>query len=169
MKDEDIKEQFIDMLEKHIGIIIKISGAYANAHEARKDLIQDIIFELWKSHKRFDGSCKISTWIYRITLNVSMNYKRKQSRELSYSSLSGFHESGIGSFIDDQSNTEELEMLYNCIEELDEINKAIILLYLDGNSHTEIAEITGISKTNVGTRISRIKLELNKIAISKIS
>lgn len=167
MTDEDIREEFIDILEQHIGIIIKISRAYIPDHEERKDLIQDIILELWKSHKRFNGSCKISTWIYRITLNISMNYKRKRIKEIPSTPLSSVQEKDIGLWIDEQNNTAELDVLYSCIDELNEINKAIILLYLDGNSHTEIAEITGISKTNVGTRISRIKLEINKISISK--
>jgi len=165
--NKDIKEQFLDMLEQHIGIIIKISGAYAFVREDRKDLMQDIILELWKSFKRFDGNCKQSTWIYRISLNISMNYKRKQSNIFVLTSLNDFKENGIFSWLEGQDNMSELEILYESIGELNEINKAIILLYLDGNSHEEISEITGISKTNIGTRISRIKNELKKIANSK--
>lgn len=164
---KDIKEQFLDVLEKHIGIIIKISGAYAYQHEDRKDLMQDIILELWKSFKRFDGSCKISTWIYRISLNISMNYKRKRSNAFMFTSLGDFREHELASWIADAEDFSQLDILYNSIKQLGEINKAIVLLYLDGNSHEEIAEITGISKTNVGTRMSRIKEELKKIALSK--
>lgn len=164
MENNDIKEQFLDMLEQHIGIIIKISGAYAYAQEERKDLIQDIILELWNSFKRFNGSCKISTWIYKVSLNISLNYKRKQSRSFVLASVGDFKEREISTWIDEQNNTPELEILYSCIDELNELNKAIILLYLDGNSHDEISEITGISKTNVGTRISRIKNELKRTA-----
>lgn len=165
---KDIKEQFLDMLEKHIGIIIKISRAYAYDNEERKDLMQDVILELWKSFKRFDGSCKISTWVYRISLNISMNYKRKRSRTFMFTSLGDFKEYEIASWIADSDEYSQLDILYSSIGQLNEINKAIVLLYLDGNSHEEISEITGISKTNVGTRISRIKEELKRISLSKI-
>lgn len=157
---KDIKEEFLNVLEKHIGIIIKISGVYAYNQEDRKDLTQDIILELWKSFKRFDGSCKISTWIYRVSLNISMNYKRKRSNVSMFTSLEDFKEYEIDSWITDYDTLSQLDVLYNSIERLSEINKAIVLLYLDGNSHEEISEITGISKTNVGTKISRIKEEL---------
>ncbi|MFV0589161.1 RNA polymerase sigma factor [Bacteroides reticulotermitis] len=167
MIHKDIKEQFMDMLEQHIGIILKISGAYAYTQEDRKDLMQDIILELWKSLKRYNGSCKMSTWIYRISLNISMNYKRKQNNTFVIASLNDFKEKEIASWIDKQNDLSELEILYSCINELSEINKAIILLYLDGNSHEEISDITGITKTNVGTRISRIKSELRKMAHAK--
>lgn len=167
MIHKDIKEQFMDMLEQHIGIILKISGAYAYTQEDRKDLMQDIILELWKSLKRYNGSCKMSTWIYRISLNISMNYKRKQNNTFVIASLSDFKEKEIASWIDKQNDLSELEILYSCINELSEINKAIILLYLDGNSHEEISDITGITKTNVETRISRIKSELRKMAHAK--
>lgn len=167
MTNKDIKEQFLDMLEQHIGIIIKISGAYSHTQEERKDLIQDVILELWKSFQRFDGSCKISTWIYRVALNISMNYKRKRHHTLAFISLNEFKEKEIASWIEEQDDMSELKILYSSIDELNEMNKAIVLLYLDGNSHEEISEITGISKTNVGTRMNRIKSELKKIAHSK--
>ena len=129
--------------------------------------MQDIILELWKSFKRFDGSCKILTWVYRVALNISMNYKRKQNNSLALVSLSDFKDKEITMWIEGQEDTAEIEILHDSISELNEINKAIILLYLDGNSHAEISEITGISKTNVGTRISRIKSELKRIVNTK--
>ena len=121
--------------------------------EEKKDLMQDIIFELWKSYKRFNGSCKVSSWIYRVSLNISMNYKRKKSSTFMFTSLGDFKGDEIPSWIEDSEDYSQLDVLYNSIGELDEINKAIVLLYLEGNSHEEIADITGISKTNVGTSI----------------
>lgn len=168
MTDHEKREQFLDVLEKYIGIIIKISGAYAYVRQDREDLIHDIVLELWKSFQRFDGSCKISTWIYRVALNISMNYKRKKKNAILFFSLNDFKEQDISLWLEEQEYSPHLETLYNCIDELNEINKAIILLYLDGNSHDEISEITGISKTNVGTRISRIKEQLKKSVILKV-
>jgi RNA polymerase sigma factor (sigma-70 family) len=167
MTENELKDQFIDVLEKHIGIILKISGAYAYVKQDREDLIHDIIFELWKSFKRFDGSCKISTWIYRVALNISMNYKRRMADAIKFSSLNDFNEEDIALWFEEEDNSTKMETLYHCIDKLNEINKVIILLYLDGNSHDEISEITGISRTNVGTRISRIKEQLKYLVISK--
>jgi RNA polymerase sigma-70 factor, ECF subfamily len=130
-------------------------------------LVNDITLELWKSFGRFKGDSKISTWIYRIALNTSMNYKRKKEKDKLFfpDDLKQFENQG---WIIDQPDSSISEILYQCINELNQLNKAIILLYLDGNSHDEISEITGISKTNVGTRISRIKEQLKVLAFTKI-
>lgn len=165
MTDDEIKEQFVSILEKHMDILFKISGAYAYVKQDREDLIHDIIYELWKSYKRFDGSCKISTWIYRIALNISMNYIRGRRNTVLFSPLDDFREKDITMWVEEQSSLPKLEMLYRCIDKLGEIDKAIILLYLDGNSHDEISEIIGLSRTNVGTRIGRIKEQLKKLMI----
>ena len=166
---EDLSDdQFLDVFEKNIGLILKISRAYAKTFQDREDLINDIAFELWKSFKTFKGNSKISTWIYRIALNTSMNYKRKKKHDSLFSLLDDSKKVDNIPWLADEENSTESEILYQCINELNEINKAIILLYLDGNSHDEIAEITGISKTNVGTRIGRIKEQIKNLAISKI-
>lgn len=167
MTDNRQKDQFLDILEKNIGIIIKIARAYSKTVSDKEDLINDITLELWKSFERFKGDSKISTWIYRIALNTSMNYKRNREKNRMF-------------FMDDLKQFENLswlieqpgsllsEILYQCIDELNQLNKAIILLYLDGNSHEEISVITGVSKTNVGTRISRIKEQIKNLATTKI-
>ena len=160
MTDKLSKENFVEIFEANIGIIYKISKAYTKTTADRDDLINDIALELWKAFPKFKGHSKISTWIYRIALNTSMNYKRKQKNDLTlFSDLKQID--NVSSWIDNEDNS-KIDLLYSCIEDLDEINKAIIILYLDNNSHDEISEITGISKTNVGTRISRIKEQLIK-------
>ena len=163
----DIKEQFLDILEKNIGIIIKISRVYTKVNQDREDLINDITLELWKSFKNFNGDSKISTWIYRVALNISMNYKRKKKNDSLFHSINDFKKEDTHNWLVEQDNSSNLEALYDCIDELNEINKAIILLYLDGNSHDEISEIIGISKTNVSTRISRIKEQIRDLINSK--
>jgi len=168
MPNEISNEEFLDVFEKNIGLILKISRAYTKTIQDREDLLNDIAFELWKSFKTFKGNSKISTWIYRIALNTSMNYKRKKKNDSLFSLLDDSKKVDNIPWLADEENSAESEILYQCINELNEINKAIILLYLDGNSHDEIAEITGISKTNVGTRIGRIKEQIKNLAISKI-
>ncbi len=168
MNENNLKEQFLDIFEKNIGLIINISRIYTKVAQDREDLINDIALELWKSFKSFNGNSKISTWIYRVALNTSMNYKRKKKNNSLFFPLNDFRKEDSFPWLSEQDNSTESEILYQCIEELSEINKAIILLYLDGNSHDEISEITGISKTNVGTRIGRIKEQIKNLAIKKI-
>jgi RNA polymerase sigma-70 factor (ECF subfamily) len=167
MTDNRQKDQFLDILEKNIGIIIKIARAYSKTLPDKEDLINDITLELWKSYGRFKGDSKISTWIYRIALNTSMNYKRKREKDRLFF-LDDLKQIENLSWLIEQPDSSNSEILYQCIDELNQLNKAIILLYLDGNSHDEISEITGISKTNVGTRISRIKEQIKDLATSKI-
>ena len=97
-----------------------------------------------------------------------MNYKRKKKKDSFFSFLDDFKKVDSLPWLIEQDYSSESEILYSCIDELNEINKAIILLYLDGNSHDEISEIMGISKTNVGTRIGRIKEQIRNLAITKI-
>ena len=168
MTENELKEKFISVFEKNIGIILKISRAYTKTTHDREDLINDIALELWKAYPNFKGASKISTWIYRISLNISMNYiRRKKSNLLLLSKINQFDTSTWLQDNEDKENDEQTDLLYECIDELTEFNKAIIILYLDGNSHDEISTITGISKTNVGTRISRIKEQIKKIANTK--
>lgn len=162
----DAKEQFLDILEKNIGIIMKIARAYTSIKQDREDLINDITLELWKSFKNFKGKSKVSTWIYRVALNTSMNYQRKKKNDSLFSATNDF-KTETSEWLYKQNKSEQSEILYQCIDELNELNKAIILLYLDSNSHDDISEITGISKTNVGTRISRIKEQIKNLAIKK--
>ncbi len=161
MTNKKIKEQFETIFEENIGIILKISRAFARTTYDRDDLINDIALELWKSFPRFKGNSKLSTWIYRVALNTSMNYKRKKKKNLVFFSEIKQSES-IARMVEEEEDL-NTDILYKCIDELNELNKAIIILYLDGNSHDEIAEITGISKSNVGTRIGRIKEQIKKI------
>lgn len=166
MTSNKIEQQFLKIFEKNKGIIIRISGAYAKTTHDREDLINDIALELFRSFKRFQGNSKVSTWIYRVALNTSMNYKRKRKNETLFSTQDFRNSTNEVKWIelDDSPN---LDILYQCIDDLNEINKAIILLYLDNNSHDEISEIMGMSKTNIGTRVGRIKGELKKLANKK--
>jgi RNA polymerase sigma-70 factor (ECF subfamily) len=165
MVDLQIHEHFISLLEKNLGIILKISKAYSNTVQDREDLINDIAYEMWKSFPKFKGKSKLSTWVYRIALNTAMNYRRntRKNRDFIKSAIEIYTNEPLN----EADSNPQLELLYDCIAELDEYSKAIILLYLDGYKHDEIAEVTGISKTNVGTRISRIKEQLKTKANAK--
>lgn len=120
------------MFEENIGIIIKISRAYTNTDQDREDLINDIAIELWKSFGRFNGDSKISTWIYRVVLNTSMNFRRKILNE-KLIFINDFKQINCQACLIDKTDSSNSDILYECINELGALNKAIILLYLDGN------------------------------------
>jgi RNA polymerase sigma-70 factor (ECF subfamily) len=160
-----IKEElFTNLLEKHKRIIYKIVNSYCNENEDRKDLEQEITIQLWYSFDKYDSNYKYSTWVYRIALNVAISFYRKQkSKQSKFTSLSEdllFYNSN-----DEEYNPEidnKLRLLQDFINQLDELNKALMLLYLDEKKHAEIAEILGLSKTNVATKINRLKIKLSE-------
>ena len=153
------KETFLRLLEDHKGIIIKICNAYCQAKDDKEDLSQEIVYNLWKAFEKYTPDHKFSTWLYRVALNVAISYYRKEKRSLQYTA---YDESLI--IFSEESDSKELEgnlaMLQQFIFELKELDKSIMLLYLDDRSYQEIAAITGISTTNVATKINRIKTNL---------
>jgi RNA polymerase sigma factor (sigma-70 family) len=151
------KDKFISVIKDNQNLIYKICYSYCSDAENRKDLQQEILLQLWNSFSKFDGRAKLSTWIYRIALNTAITFYRNDSKhsdkkvsiDASIISLSDFE------YVPEQD--ENITMLYQFIEKLNEMDKALILLYLDDNKQKDIAEILGISETNVATKISRIK------------
>ena len=157
------EEEFLKVLEINKGIVVKIAKAYANTTHDKEDLMNDIVVELWRSFDTFKGQSGISTWMYHVALNTAMNYQRKKKRDSIFTFWSDPKQFEGLHWLTEQDDTPETELLYQCIDQLDAFNKAIIMLYLDEKSHEEIALITGISKTNVGTRIGRIKKQIKEI------
>jgi RNA polymerase sigma-70 factor (ECF subfamily) len=155
------KAAFIEMLEVNKGIVFKVCNTYCRDKEDQKDLAQDIIVQLWRSFPKYAATRKISTWMYSIALNVAISYVRKTTTRRKHTPVIDTV------FVDiahdyQETNSEDLQLLKQFINELDELNKALIILYLDGNSHEEIAAILNISRSNVGTKINRIKKTLKK-------
>lgn len=152
------KSKFIQIIKENEGIIYKVTKVYANDPEEQKDLYQDIVYQLWKSFDSFQGDSKISTWIYRVALNTSITYSKKKKKmgrkvDLDFSLYEMSDEP-------DPVMEERLEMLYAHIKALNMVEKGIILLYLEGKNYEEIAQITGFTKTNVATKLGRIKQKL---------
>ncbi len=157
------KEQFVDTIQKNIGIIHKASSLYTSNPQDKEDLIQEIIYQLWKSYDSFKSNSSISTWIYRVAMNVAIYYL-KQSKKRPRTVPLNIEVFKIKSSTDDQ-NQDKWRKIHQQIDNLNLLEKGIIMLYLEGKSYTEIAEIIGISESNVGTRLMRIKLKLkNKIS-----
>ncbi|MBD0401829.1 RNA polymerase sigma factor [Flammeovirga sp. EKP202] len=158
------KNKFISTINSHKKIIYKIVNSYCKDVEDRKDLEQEIIIQLWNAFDKYNPEYKYSTWIYRIALNVAISFYRKEKKWFTNNDFSSVE--SIYSVVDDKEDETELDhnikLLQKFINDLDELNKALMLLYLEEKSYEEIAEILGISKTNVSTKISRLKLKLKK-------
>ena len=155
------KETFLSVLEGHKLIIFKVCHSYCHDAEDQKDLVQEVILQLWNSFDAYDEQYKLSTWIYRIALNTAISFHRKTStrqKNLSAVDLSFVQIAQE----DDRETLEEVKLLRHFINQLDELNRALMILYLDGYSHDEIAGILNITKSNVGTKINRIKNQLKK-------
>lgn len=155
MTTPELQQRFQALIEEHKKILYKVCNLYCRSREDRDDLGQEIIIQLWRSFGAFDGRCQFSTWMYRIALNVAISFYRRESRRARHVISD---EERLLTVIDEPANqTDEIRLLYEFIAELGPLNRALILLYLDGNSYQEIGEVLGISETNVATKISRLK------------
>lgn len=159
------KQQFINTIDEHKKIIYKIVNAYCPNKHDRKDLEQEIIIQLWKAFDKYNSDYKFSTWMYRIALNVAISFYRKEKSRILKSD--SYNEESIFNIEENSENGQteldhHLKLLQEFIHNLNELNKALMLLYLEEKSYSEIADILGITKTNVATKISRIKLKLKK-------
>lgn len=154
----DLEDKFVHVIKEHEGIIYKVARIYTDVREDQNDLYQEIILQLWKAWKNFREDSKVSTWMYRIAMNTAITYMRKGKRVLSKVSIDTVKVNFVES--SNPALEERLSILYRHIESLSTLDKGIILLYLEDRSYEEIAEITGLSSTNIGTRLSRIKQKL---------
>jgi RNA polymerase sigma-70 factor (ECF subfamily) len=155
-------DEFSARLDEHKGIVYKIAHAYAGNAEDWKDLTQEIILQLWKSYDRYDPRFKFSTWMYRVALNVAISAYRREKRRTN--ALVAMEEIVIEPATQPEQTDLDLHVaeLYRIIGQLDELNRALMLLYLDDMSYRDIAATLGISETNVATKISRLKLKIKE-------
>lgn len=154
------QEAFIAVIKENQRLIYKVCYSYCSEAESRKDLQQEILIQLWKSFSRFDGRVKISTWIYRIALNTAISFYRSASKHHHHEvSLDDMVISLPDAATDDEQD-ENLALLHNFIAQLSDVDKALMLLYLDDASYKDIGDVLGISESNVATKISRVKRKL---------
>ncbi len=161
MSNIDLKEEFITQIETHQGIIYKVSRMYCDKEQCQQDLFQDILVQLWQSYSSFNKKSKFSTWMYRVALNTAIAQFRKDKRN---------NEDPVPEFpinIPEEDSYKEKEskkeIVHWAISKLNKAEKAIIILYMDDYSYEEISEIAGLSISNVGVKINRIKSKLQKI------
>lgn len=156
-------DRFLALLDEHRKILFKVANSYCRNPQDRADLIQEMVAQLWSSFGRFDQRSRFSTWMYRVVMNVAISFYRGENRR--QRRIVPLEEPMLelaAAAPAPEEASEDIRLLHRFIGQLDELNRALIILYLDGNSHETIAEILGISTTNVGTRIGRIKQQLRR-------
>lgn len=158
---QQIQKDFLEIIDANKRIIFKICNSYCKNAVDREDLAQEIIFQLWKSWDKYDSNFKLSTWMYRIALNVAISFYRKE-RKSTETILMGDQLIEIADEKLEEGLERNLSALQQFINELKPLDKALMILYLEEKSHKEIAEIMGITTTNVATKVGRIKDQLKQ-------
>lgn len=145
-----------DLIQRHARLIHKIAHAYCRDAADREEVVQEVLVQLWRSSRRYDGRCKESTWVYRIALNVAISFHRRERRHKERRAPADIHAITIAAASEVEPG-EDVQLLLRCIDDLKPLDRALVLLYLDDNDHSSIADVLGISVSNVGTRLGRIK------------
>ncbi|WP_201787344.1 RNA polymerase sigma factor [Paludibacter jiangxiensis] len=160
------KREFLALIQENKRLIFKICNTYCSNREDREDLAQEIVYQLWRSEHTYDAGYKFSTWMYRVALNVAISFYRSHANTGSMVSFDDCANDVENAIAEDTEYENEIEknrqLLYRLIGELKELDRMLILLFLEAKSYKEIAEIAGITETNVATRINRIKEKLKQ-------
>ena len=164
MAQGSLEERFVALLDGHRKILYKVVNAFSRDEDSRRDLRQEILSQLWRSFPRFDGRVRFSTWMYRVAMNVAISTSRSERRRASRTAPLDESALEIAAPPEDwKEPAPGAGRLHDLIrDELDELNRAVVILYLDGNGHETIGQILGISTSNVGTRMGRIKQQLRE-------
>lgn len=152
--------RFEALLARHRGIVFKVANTYCRDAEDRRDLVQEICAQLWSAYPRFDEARSFSTWMYRVALNVAISHSRSASLRGRY--LASLDPITLAETPDQAAHEpdDRVRELYSVIGQLDDLNRALLLLYLEGRAYREISEVLGISETNVATKLNRLKQRL---------
>ena len=158
MTDGERKQVFGEWLEAHKAILFKVARAYGATHSDREDLFQEIALQVWHSVEAFRGGCAVTTWIYRVAFNTALAWRRKEGK---HGAGRRDLEAASGLLVDPQVRDPRLEWIYARIAELDEVNRSLALLMLDGFGYRDMSQILGLTESTVGVRIHRIKTALS--------
>ncbi len=160
--EEKLEHQFVTNLEKHQNIVHKICRMYTSDRESHNDLFQEITIQLWKAYPQFRGDSKFSTWMYRVALNTAITLYRKSKRDIR---TQDYDEVSFKIKTDEYNDETEqqLKLMYKAVKELNDIDKALVFLYLEDQSYREISETLGITEVNARVKMNRIKKSLKNI------
>lgn len=155
------EKEFLAHIDKHKGIIHKVARMYMDHPEDREDLFQEIILQLWKSYDHFQGESLFSSWMYKVSLNTALTYFKKEKRKPDSHGLSP--EMEVAEDKSDSEKETQLDYFYRAVQELSPVEKALIFLFLEGQSHKDIAVNLGITEGNARVKLTRTKERLQEI------
>ena len=157
-----LSPDFQASLAAHRGIVLKIAASYARSPEDRADLTQDIAMQLWQAWPACDATRSVSTWMYRVALNVAISWQRRE-RHRAHEALDDDAQAQLTGALDvDVEAREQLALVQRAMASLTDVDRALLLLHLEGCSHRESAEVLGTTEGNVATRLNRIKTHLRR-------
>ena len=166
MLNENLESLFKSWLIEHGGAVLNVARAYTLTTEDCQDLAQEILLEVWRSLPQFQGRASSSTWFYRVALNTALGWHRKERRRRARQQPILAVENLPAAGLDSSQETverEAIERLYAAIRQLPKTEAALVLLYLDDLSYRQMAEVLGISESNVGVKLNRAKKALNDL------
>lgn len=158
---EKQKTTFLSALKENQDKLYRICSIYSDSNEDSKDLFQEVLVHIWKSMSSFKGNSAIDTWVFRIALNVCLRFKSKHTKNKNrFIRLDSMTISYVGSEVANEKDSEKLIALRKCVKKLNEGDKAIVALYLEGLAYREISDILGLSENHIAVKIKRIKSKL---------
>jgi RNA polymerase sigma-70 factor (ECF subfamily) len=160
--NKELEHSFVEQLQKHQNIIHKVCRLYTNSIDAHNDLFQEITIQLWRAYPKFRGDSKFSTWMYRVGLNTAITLYRKSKRRITTQEFDAV-EFKIKAEPYDDTEEQQLKLLYSAVHELNDIEKALVFLYLEDKDYREISETLGISEVNARVKMNRVKKKLKTI------
>lgn len=166
LQDENQKTLFMNWFGAHGSSVMKVARAYTRTSEDTQDLAQEILLQAWQSLPKFEQKSSVATWFYRVALHTAMNWQRKDKprrvRQKPLLEVQALVTEGVGNAEQDQQR-DTVEQLYRAIHQLPKTDAALVLLYLDELSYREMADVLGISESNVGVKLNRAKKTLNEL------
>ncbi len=159
---KQLEAEFVKQLNENQNIVHKICRLYTNDQHAHNDLFQEVTVQLWRAYPKFRGDSKFSTWMYRVALNTAITLYRKSSRRVKTQDYDTV-QFKIEDQQEDDEQMEQLTLLYGAVKQLNDIEKALVFLYLEDKNYREIAETMGITEVNARVKMNRIKTKLTKI------
>ena len=159
---KELEHSFVKQLEQHQNIVHKVCRLYTNNQDSHNDLFQEITIQLWNAYPKFRGDSKFSTRMYRVSLNTAITLYRKSKRNINTQDFDGVQYK-IKSEPYDDTEEQQLKLLYNAVHQLNDIEKALVFLYLEDKNYNEISETLGITEVNARVKMNRVKTKLKTI------
>ncbi|MBP2833441.1 sigma-70 family RNA polymerase sigma factor [Aquimarina sp. U1-2] len=160
--NKELEHSFVTNLEQNQNIVHKVCRIYTSDPDSHNDLFQEITIQLWKAYPKFRGEAKFSTWMYRVALNTAITLYRRTKRNLKTTDIDTVNFKIKAEEYDDEVE-QQLKLMYAAVKELNDIEKALVFLYLEDKSYRDIAETMGISEVNARVKMNRVKTKLKKI------